>query len=116
MSSADEAAAALRASKAINQGQQVLTDESRVLLASLLRDEMRVAVAEGITAAMTDEAARRFTLAMLETLQEQAAQRAGMFVLGGLKKALGIAVIVLAVWMFLGAPAAKAVFGAFTKG
>lgn len=112
----DAARAALADSVERNRDQMDMTDESRRLLADLLEERMRMAVADGIAAAMTDAAAKRFTLAMLETLQEQAAQRAGLMVLGGLKKVIGIAVIVLAVWIFAGSPAAKAVLAAFTKG
>lgn len=99
-----------------NRHQVDLTHESRVLLASMLREEMRTAVAEGIQDALTHDAARQFTLAMLETMQEQAAQRAGLLVLGGLRKLLGIAALVLAGYMLAGAPAAKAIWAALTKG
>ena len=120
MSSADEAAAALRASKAINQGQQALTEESRLLLASLLRDEMRDAVREGIAAAMTDENAERFWSKGLEVLQRQATQRTGQFVLGGLtqvaKKLLWVGLFMLAVYSIGGWTLLKSVWAAILKG
>lgn len=112
----DAARAGLRQSTERNKAQMELTGESRALLADLIEERMRIAVSEGIQAAMTDDAARRFTLAMLETLQEQAANRAGLLVLGGLKKALGVVAIVLVVFMLAGAPAAKAIWAALTKG
>lgn len=112
----DAARAALGGSARESRQQMAMTDESRVLLADLIEDRMRIAVADGIQAAMTDEAARRFTLAMLETIQEQAAQRAGLLVLGGLKKGIGVAAIVLAAWLLVGTPAAKAVLAIFMKG
>ena len=119
-SSADEAAAALRASKAINQGQQALTDESRVLLAAILREEMRIAVAEGIAAAMTDEAAERFWNKGLEVLQRQAKQRAGGFLLDGLitagKKLLWIGLFVVVAYSIGGWTLLKAVWAAISKG
>lgn len=119
-SAEEEAAAALRASKAINHGQQALTDESRVLLAALLRDEMRIAVADGIAAAMTDEAAERFWAKGLEVLQRQATERTGRFVLGGLtamfKKAVWIGLVVLAIWSVGGWTLLKAVWAAINRG
>lgn len=117
MSTAEDAArAALLASKSINQGQQALTEESRLLLAALLRDEMRMAVTEGISAALTDENAERFWSKGMEVLQAQAANRAGLLVLSGLKKALGMAAIVLALYALGGWTAAKTAIGLMTKG
>jgi hypothetical protein len=117
MSAAEDAARlGLGHSVEKNREQVGMTDESRRLLADLIEERMCIAVAEGIQAAMTDEAARRFTLAMLETMQEQAAHRAGLLVLGGVKKAVGVGAIVLAVWVLGGWSAAKAVLGAMTKG
>lgn len=112
-----EAAAALRASMGINQAQQHLTDESRVLLASLLRDEMRTAVAEGLEDVLTNEAvwAKVFV-----ALQKQASERTGRWVLGGLvqvlKKAAWIGVFVLMAYSIGGWTLLKAVWAAFTKG
>lgn len=97
-----EAAAALRASMVMNASQQALTDESRVLLVALLRDEMKTAVAEGISEALTDEAAERFWAKGLEVMQRQAQERAGRFVLSGLgamlKRLLWVGVFVLAAY------------------
>lgn len=116
----DHARAALKASSAINQGQQVLTEESRVLLTSFirteLRDELRMAVADGITAAMTDSAAERFWSKGLEVLQRQAKQKAGGFLLEGLttaaKKALWIALLVGIAYSIGGWTLLKAVWAA----
>jgi hypothetical protein len=119
-SSADQAAAALRASVAINHGQQVLTEESRLLLADLLEDRMRVAVAEGISAAMTDDAAERFWSKGMEVMRRQAAERTGRFVLSSLteiaKKALVIGVICLFVYSIGGWSLVKTVWAAVNKG
>lgn len=113
----EEARAALRASKNINQVQQALTDESRVLLAGMLRDEMRVAVAEGIAAAMTDENAERFWTKGVEVLRRQAAVQTGQFVLDGVgtlfKKLLWISIFVIAVYSLGGWGALKAAWKAF---
>lgn len=116
----DQARAALKASTAINQGQQVLTEESRLLLTAFiraeLRDELRMAVAEGITAAMTDSAAERFWNKGLEVLQRQAKQKAGGFLLEGVttaaKKALWIAVFVGIAYSIGGWTLLKAVWAA----
>ena len=116
MSSADEASAALRASMAINAGQQALTDESRILLAALMREEMKGAVAECIAAALTDEAAERFWAKGIEVLQRQAKAKAGTFLLdgavAGMKRLMWIAVIVLAAWSVGGWTLLKAVWAA----
>lgn len=82
------ARASLAASAVINKGQQLLTEESRLMLAALLRDEMRVAVAEGIQAAMTPEAAERFWTTGIELLQKHAAQKVGRLALDGLTQVL----------------------------
>jgi hypothetical protein len=117
MTSADEAAAALRASKAINQGQQVLTEESRVLLAAMLRDEMRTAVSEGLEAVLTNEAvwAKVFLV-----LQQQATERTGRFVLGGLtaalKKALWVGAFAMIAYSIGGWTLLKAIWAAMSKG
>jgi hypothetical protein len=122
--SEEQAAAALRASKPMHQGQQALAEESRVLLTSFiraeLRDELRMAVADGITAAMTDEAAERFWSKGLEVLQRQAKQKAGGFLLDGLaaaaKKLLWVAVFVVIAYSVGGWALMKAVWAALTKG
>lgn len=114
------AAAALRASVAVNQGQQTLTEESRQLLTSFLRgelrDELRIAVAEGISAAMTEDAAERFWNKGFEVLQKQATVRTGRFVLGGLtavaKKALWVVVFVGLAYSFGGWNLVKTVWAA----
>lgn len=117
MSAEDEAAAALRASKAINQGQQTLSEESRLLLAALLRDEMRVAVAEGIQAVMTNE---QFWEKVFAVLQRQATERTGRFVLGGvtvvMKKALWVGTFALIAYSIGGWSLLKAIWAALTKG
>lgn len=99
-----------------NAQQMAMTDESRQLLADLLEERMRIAVAEGIAAMLTDENAQRFWRTGMQVLQEQAAKQAGMFLWSGIKRALGIGIIVLLVWVLAGAPAAKVVLGALSKG
>lgn len=121
---ADEAAAALRASAAINAGQQEMVDESRRLLAGLLREEMRlareeigIAVSEGIQAVLTSE---EFWAKVFAVLQRQASERTGRFVLGGLtvvvKKALWIGAFALLAYSIGGWTLLKAVWAALTKG
>lgn len=77
---------ALRESVETNRAQQALTDESRVLLTALIREEMRnemrLAVTEGIAAAMTEEAAEAFWRTGLSVLQRQATQHTGQIVGG----------------------------------
>lgn len=113
---ADEAGAALKASMAINREQQVLTEESRLLLAAMLRDEMRVAVAEGIAAALTDENAERFWSKGLEVLQRQAREQTGRFVLDGItavvKRALWIGLFVVVAYSMGGWSLVKTVWAA----
>ena len=99
-----------------NAGQMAMTDESRRLLADLLEERMRIAVAEGIGAMLTDENAERFWRTGIQVLQEQAAKQAGMLLWGGVKRVLGVGAIVLLVWLVAGAPAAKVVLGALSKG
>jgi hypothetical protein len=115
--SEDQAAAALRASKAINESQQALTEESRLLLASMLRGEMRIAVAEGIEAVLTNE---KMWAKVFVVLQEQATERTGRFVLGGisavLKKAALIGVFVLVAYSIGGLSFAKALWASLVKG
>lgn len=115
MSAAEEAAAALRASKAINNGQQLLTEESRLLLAAMLRDEMRVAVSEGIESVLTSEL---MWAKVFEVLQKQATERTGRWVLGGLttmaKKAVWLSVFALMVYSIGGWALLKTVWTAMT--
>jgi hypothetical protein len=91
MSTAEETAAALRASKTINESQQAITDESRVLLIGFLRnemrDELRIAVAEGVSGAMTDANAQKFVRSMWAEAQKMAAEKS-VEVAGGAIKAL----------------------------
>lgn len=116
MTTADETAAALRASMAINQGQQEMVEESRLLLTAMLRTEMRDAVAEGISAALTDEAAERFWAKGLEVLQRQATERTGRFVLSSItslaKKLLLVGVLVALIYSVGGWSLLKAVWAA----
>lgn len=117
---AEQAAAALKASMGINQAQQHLTEESRLLLVALVRGEMRDAVFEGITEALTDEAAERFWNKGIEVLQRQAAERTGRWLVGGLtaivKKAAWVAVFMLMVWSIGGFALVKTMWVATTKG
>lgn len=114
--SADEAAAALRASRLINNGQQTLTEESRLLLAAMLRDEMRVAVAEGIQAVMTNEV---FWARVFEVLQRQASERTGRFLVGGfiqvLKKLAWAGIVLLCMYSVGGWALVKVVWAAMNK-
>lgn len=57
-----------------------LTDET----IQYLRQEIAVAVGQGLKSAMTEDTAAAFWAAGLSVLQKQAAQHAGRFVLGGL--------------------------------
>ncbi len=57
-----------------------LTDET----IQYLREQIRGAVEEGVKSTMNEAAARAFWGAGLKVLQEQAAEHAGRFVLGGL--------------------------------
>lgn len=116
--SAGEDAARLGLGRSLddNRMQMAMTDESRVLLADLMENRMRIAVAEGIAAAMTEEAAERFWTKGIEVLQRQAAERTGRFLLGGLaaalKKAGWVAIFVLAVYSVGGWSLLKAMWGA----
>lgn len=66
---------ALRAGMAKSMGdnahQVAITQESRELLAAMLRDEMRIAVAEGISAALTPQKAREFAVVFLDAVKQQ---------------------------------------------
>lgn len=94
----DNLRATLAASVATNKAAVQRTDEDRVLLTSMLRDEMRIAVAEGVRAAMTQEAAIEFWTTGLTVLQEQARQAAGGWVMSG----LGALLKKIALFMLLG--------------
>lgn len=80
----------LRQSVADNRDQQALVQESRELLTDLMRNEMhdgmRMAVAEGIQAALTEDNARKFVQAVLAEFQAAATMKTGQ-IAGGLLKA-----------------------------
>lgn len=116
MTGEQTARAGLRQSVEDNRAQVAMTDESRVLLTAMVRAEMRTAVADGIADAMTDENAERFWKKGLEVLQDQAAKQGGLLVWNLLKRAIGIGVLVVLVWLVAGAPAAKALLAAFNRG
>lgn len=59
-----------------------ITEESRRLLSDMLEDRMRIAVAEGISAAMTDANAQKFVRAMLLEAQTLATEKTGEMVGG----------------------------------
>lgn len=67
-----------------------------------LREEMRLAVTEGVQSAMTKDAAEQFWETGLSMFQKYAAQQTGRFVLdgvkAGLKRVFWIAVIVGVLW------------------
>jgi hypothetical protein len=79
---ADKTREALRTSVDANRQQQALTEESRVLLADLLENRMRAAVAEGIAEAMTEEAAQKFVRSVLAEAQRLATAKAGEAAVG----------------------------------
>lgn len=89
MSGANEARAGLAKSMVDNRDQMAITDESRRLLADMLRDEMRIAVAEGVSAAMTDENAARFVRAVIAETQKMATLKAGEMAGSAIKALLG---------------------------
>jgi hypothetical protein len=110
---AEAAAAALRESVAQNKRQQEVVEESRLLMLSLIRSEMKEAVQDavrqGILASMTDEAAERFWNKGFEVAQLQARKRlrdgAGDLVIGALKglfKWGSMAVVLLAFAYYVG--------------
>lgn len=83
-----------------------LTDET----ISYLEQQIQKAVADGIKGAITEETARQFWAAGLSVLQQQAQEKTGKFVLGGiwgavrkltLFLALGIAVYNVGGWTAL---------------
>lgn len=90
--------AAMGASMDRNRHQVAMTDESRQLLTSMLRDEMRVAVADGIAAAMTDKNAAQFCRAVLGEAQKMATEKTGEVV----GSALGALVKKGLMFLFLG--------------
>ena len=110
----------LRGSVDRNRDQMALMEESRVLLTGIIRneirDELRIAVAEGIAAAMTDEAAERFWSKGLDVMRRQARQKAGGFLLEGVlaggKKLLWIGAFLLAVYSIGGWTLLKTVWAA----
>jgi hypothetical protein len=116
----DIARAALRDSMETNREQTALTEESRLLLQSIVRSEIRDAVAEGIKAAMTDDAAELFWNKGIEVLHRQAKLRAGTFLLDGFlaagKKAFWICVFLAAVYWFGGWTMVKTMWVALFKG
>lgn len=85
--SEQKARESLRKSVEDNAQQMAITQESRELLAAVLRDDMRIAVAEGISAAMTDANAQKFVRSMLREAQQMAAEKS-VAVAGGALKAL----------------------------
>jgi len=92
------ARAKLRVSVSDNREQMHMTEESRLLLAALIRDEMRVAVAEGIGAAMNDKNAATFCRAMVQEAKNMAAEKSVEMAGGVLKAFLGKALT----FVFLG--------------
>jgi hypothetical protein len=125
MSAGEDAVRAGMADDVERQRDQIeMLHGSRELLTSILRnelrDEVRIGVAEGIAAAMTDEAAERFWAKGLEVLQRQATERTGRFVLGGLtamlKKLAWAAVLATAIYSVGGWSLVKAMWAATHKG
>lgn len=82
---------AMRASAATNATQVAITEESRLLLASVLEERMKKAVADGIKAAMSEEAAQKFATVFLNVMRAQASSSvdlwAGNAIRSMLKKA-----------------------------
>lgn len=99
-----------------NAHQVAITQESRELLAALLRDEMRVAVAEGISAALTPAKAREFAVVFLDAVKQQTNSKvnevAGGVVRAALKK-LAWFVVAGSVVYWIGGWAALATLGKF---
>jgi hypothetical protein len=128
MSAGEEAAAALRASKAGNAAQQALVQESRELLTSFIRqefgDQMRVSVAEGLAAFMSEANMERFWKKGFEVAQKESRKRlrdaAGDLVLGGVRglaKWGSMALVLVAFAYYIGGFAlAKTMWLAITKG
>lgn len=126
MASTDHARESLRKSVADNREQMDLTDESRVLLERLLGDQledrMRVAVAEGIAGAMSDDNARRFVQAVLSEMQKAATLKAGEITGNVLKAAVGkllmfiVMGLIVYSWGGWGALATMGKFFASSKG
>lgn len=97
---------ALSASVKQNTEQVALTEESRLLLADLLRKEMADAVAEGIKQAMTRETAQTFASVFMDQIRIQATSKvdnwAGGLVRNALKKVLNFIFIGSIVYAFGG--------------
>lgn len=118
--SENQARESLRRSVDENKSQQALVQESRELLTSLIRNEMRddlrIAVAEGVQAAMTDANAQRFVRSMLAEAQRMAAEKS-VEVAGGVFKALvmrALTFLFLGLIVYsLGGWSALAAFGKF---
>jgi hypothetical protein len=115
--------ARLRASVAENRQQMVMTEESRLLLAALMRDEMRLAVSEGIQEAfdraLTEENARRVFQIGMDVMQEQAARSAGRMLWSGVKGLLRMAFwpffLLLAAFLIGGPGLFKTIWAALWK-
>lgn len=89
-----------------NRHQVSMTEESRVLLAATLRQEMGDAFARGLKEAMTSDNARHFMRAMLTEAQviarEKSDQFAGSIVRAGARKLLLFVVLGSVVYAFGG--------------
>lgn len=96
---------------AINASQTAITEESRLLLAAMLRDEMRQAVTAGIREAMTQEAAEEFATTFLAVVRKQAESKmgsVGVSLIGGLLKKTGLFLLLGGVVYAIGGWAALA--------
>lgn len=99
MSPGDAAArAGLAGSVDENRQQVALTEESRKMLQSVLRDDMGNAFEAGLTKAMSSENARLFVRAMLTEAQKMAAEKSVEVAGGALKALIGKALL----FLFLG--------------
>lgn len=118
----------LRSSVNENAKQMLLAQESRELLASIwrneLRDEMRIGVAEGLAAFLSEETIERIWKKGFEVAQKESGKRlrdaAGNLVLDGarglLKWGSGILVVIVFAYYIGGFALAKTVWIALTKG
>lgn len=77
---AKQLAEAMTESVGRNRTQVALTEESRVLLTAMLRDEMADSFSRGLKDAMTSDNARQFVRTMLAEAQEMATERTGRIV------------------------------------
>lgn len=115
-----EAKAGLRHSMSRNAHQMAMTEESRILLTALLRDEMSHAVTEGIRAALTPEIANQFAMVMVDAIKKQANQKvneaAGGMVRAALKKIGYFAMAGLIVYWIGGWGALAAIVNWFKPG